>query len=60
MTVVRNPLIWACAIGLAINVLHLPLPTIWHEVADALGRSSLAIGLALGFGLSRARVIAAM
>jgi hypothetical protein len=94
MTVVRNPLIWACAIGLAINVLHLPLPTIWHEVADALGRSSLAIGLlvtgaglhleglfrpsqgaavgvflklvlmpvlaiglALGFGLSRGRVI---
>jgi len=41
MTVVRNPLIWACAIGLAINVAHLPLPRIWHEVADALGRSSL-------------------
>jgi malonate transporter and related proteins len=52
MTVVRNPLIWACAIGLAINVLHLPLPTIWHEVADALGRSSLAIGLLVtGAGL---------
>src|ERR1700704_2947865 len=26
MTVVRNPLIWACAIGLAINVVQLPLP----------------------------------
>ena len=26
MTVVRNPLIWACAIGLALNVAHLPLP----------------------------------
>ena len=52
MTVIRNPLIWACAIGLAINVLHLPLPTIWHEVADALGRSSLAIGLLVtGAGL---------
>ena len=52
MTVVRNPLIWACAIGLAINVLHLPLPTIWHEVADALGRSSPAIGLLVtGAGL---------
>src|SRR5215813_3774808 len=33
MTVVKNPLIWACAIGLAINVLHLPLPKLWHEVA---------------------------
>jgi malonate transporter len=52
MTVVRNPLIWACAVGLAINVSHLPLPQIWHEVADALGRSSLAIGLLVtGAGL---------
>jgi hypothetical protein len=52
MTVVRNPLIWACAIGLVLNVLHLPLPRIWHEVADALGRSSLAIGLLVtGAGL---------
>jgi len=52
MTVVRNPLIWACAVGLVVNVLHLPLPKIWHEVADALGRSSLAIGLLVtGAGL---------
>ena len=52
MTVVRNPLIWACAIGLAVNVTHLPLPRIWHEVADALGRSSLGIGLLVtGAGL---------
>ncbi len=52
MTVARNPLIWACAIGLFVNVLHLPLPKIWHEVADALGRSSLAIGLLVtGAGL---------
>ena len=52
MTVVRNPLIWACAIGLVLNVTHVPLPKIWHEVADALGRSSLAIGLLVtGAGL---------
>ncbi len=55
MTVVRNPLIWACAIGLALNMLHLPLPRIWDEVADALGRSSLAIGLLVtGAGLQLA------
>ncbi|MDO9062887.1 MAG: AEC family transporter [Bradyrhizobium sp.] len=55
MTVVRNPLIWACAIGLALNVLQVPLPRIWHEVADALGRSSLAIGLLVtGAGLQLA------
>jgi hypothetical protein len=52
LTVVRNPLIWACIIGLAVNLVHLPLPKIWHEVADALGRSSLAIGLLVtGAGL---------
>lgn len=52
LTVIRNPLIWACAIGLLVNLLHLPLPRIWHEVADALGRSSLAIGLLVtGAGL---------
>ena len=52
MTVVRNPLIWACIVGLALNMLHVPLPRIWHEVADALGRSSLAIGLLVtGAGL---------
>jgi malonate transporter and related proteins len=52
ITVVRNPLIWACMIGLLVNVVQLPLPRIWHEVADALGRSSLAIGLLVtGAGL---------
>jgi len=52
MTVVRNPLIWACAVGLVLNVLHAPLPKLWHEVADSLGRSSLAIGLLVtGAGL---------
>jgi predicted permease len=35
-----------------INVTHIPLPRLWHEVADALGRSSLAIGLLVtGAGL---------
>ena len=52
VTVVRNPLIWACVVGLALNVTQIPLPKIWHEVADALGRSSLAIGLLVtGAGL---------
>jgi predicted permease len=52
MTVVKNPLIWACGIGLLLNVTHVPLPKLWHEVAGALGRSSLAIGLLVtGAGL---------
>jgi predicted permease len=58
MTVVRNPLIWACVIGLALNVTDIPLPKIWHEVADALGRSSLAIGLLVtGAGLHLAGMV---
>jgi predicted permease len=52
MTIVKNPLIWACAIGLAANVTHLPLPKVWDDVAEALGRSSLGIGLLVtGAGL---------
>ncbi|KJC58843.1 transporter [Bradyrhizobium sp. LTSPM299] len=52
MTVVKNPLIWACVIGLVVNVAQIPLPKIWHEVANALGGSSLAIGLLVtGAGL---------
>ena len=55
MTVLMNPLIWACAIGLAVNVTHLPLPQVWHDVAEALGRSSLGIGLLVtGAGLQLA------
>jgi malonate transporter and related proteins len=45
MTVAQNPLIWACVIGLVVNVTHLPLPKVWHDVAETLGRSSLGIGL---------------
>jgi malonate transporter len=52
MNVVKNPLIWACIVGLLINMTHLPPPKLWHEVADALGSSSLAIGLLVtGAGL---------
>src|SRR6516225_1436709 len=52
MTVIKNPLIWACAIGLFINVVHLPLPALWYDVADPLGNASLAIGLLVtGAGL---------
>jgi predicted permease len=52
LTVARNPFIWGCVIGLAINVsgLHLPKPV--HAFADALGRCSLALGLlVVGAGL---------
>jgi malonate transporter and related proteins len=51
-TIARNPLIWGCVIGLAINLSQIPIPRPLHEFADALGRSSLALGLlVVGAGL---------
>src|SRR4029079_15803591 len=47
MTVVKNPLIWACVVGLLLNVTQFPLAKLWHGVAAAVGRSSLSIGLLL-------------
>jgi predicted permease len=52
MTIVRNPLIWACVVGLALNLTQLPVPRPLHEFLDALGRCSLALGLlVVGAGL---------
>lgn len=52
LAIAQNPLIWACAIGLALNLLRWPLPQVAQHLADALGRSTLAIGLlVVGAGL---------
>jgi malonate transporter len=52
LAIAQNPLIWACAVGLTLNVSQLPIPQVVHDFADALGRSSLAIGLlVVGAGL---------
>ena len=49
---VQNPLNWACFIGILLNLIHLPIPHWLDDVIDALGRSSLAIGLlVIGAGL---------
>jgi malonate transporter and related proteins len=66
LTIARNPLILACIAGLALNQLHVPLPKLWHDVANALSQASLAIGLlvtgaGLHFeGLTRLRLAAAL
>lgn len=47
-----NPLTWACVVGLAVNLAHLPIPTALNDFVDALGRASLATGLlTVGAGL---------
>jgi predicted permease len=52
LAIAKNPLIWACVIGLGLNLSRLPVPQVAHDFADALGRSSLAIGLlVVGAGL---------
>jgi predicted permease len=52
LTIAKSPLIWACVIGLGINLLGVPVVKPLHEFADALGRCSLAMGLlVVGAGL---------
>jgi malonate transporter and related proteins len=52
LAIIQNPLIWACVLGFALNLSRLPIPQIVNDFADALGRSSLALGLmVVGAGL---------
>jgi predicted permease len=52
LTIAKSPLIWACIVGLTINLLGIPVARPLHEFADALGRCSLAMGLlVVGAGL---------
>jgi predicted permease len=50
--VAQNPLIWACLVGAALNPVSTAIPQPLHVFVDALGRSSLALGLLIvGAGL---------
>jgi malonate transporter len=52
LTIARNPFIWGCVLGLALNLIRLPIPEPIHQFADSLGRCSLATGLlVVGAGL---------
>jgi predicted permease len=52
VTIAQNPLIWACFVGLALNPVSAWIPQPAHAFVDALGRSSLALGLLIvGAGL---------
>jgi malonate transporter and related proteins len=58
LAIAQNPLIWACVVGFALNVSQVAIPQVVHDFADALGRSSLAIGLlVVGAGLRVGQLI---
>lgn len=43
--IARNPLIQACALGIAVKLLGIPVPAFVLSAADMLGKASLALGL---------------
>ncbi|MCP8939860.1 AEC family transporter [Alsobacter sp. SYSU M60028] len=57
LTLARNPFIWSCALGLALNLTGLPLPRAVWSWAEILGRASLPAGLlVVGSGLDLSRL----
>ncbi|MEQ6249680.1 AEC family transporter [Sulfitobacter sp. HNIBRBA3233] len=55
--VARNPLVQACAIGLALNLLDVSLPAPVEDTLEMIGRGALAVGLlAVGGGISLRRL----
>ena len=48
----RNPLVLACAIGIAWNALHAPMPAVLMRVLELIGSAAVPLGLlAVGAGL---------
>lgn len=43
--ILRNPLIQACALGIAVKLTGIPVPNVVLTTADMLGKSSLTLGL---------------
>ena len=58
IAIAKNPLIWACVIGIALNPVASAIPQPVNALIDALGRSSLALGLLIiGAGLRIGEII---
>ncbi|KEJ91050.1 AEC family transporter [Sulfitobacter donghicola] len=56
-TLIRNPLVQACAIGLTLNLSGLSLPEPIAQTLDMVGRGALGVGLlAVGAGISLRRL----
>jgi predicted permease len=58
LAIVQNPFIWACVIGIGLNPVASAIPQPVNVFIDALGRSSLALGLLIvGAGLRMRELI---
>lgn len=58
LQIAKNPLIWSCVIGIALNLLHVPIPATIYAFADAMGRAALPLGLLLvGAGLQLSALV---
>lgn len=56
--VLKNPLVQACLIGLALKLTALPLPDFFVQTLDLIGRAALGVGiLAVGAGIEPARLV---
>ncbi|WP_147819104.1 AEC family transporter [Salidesulfovibrio onnuriiensis] len=61
LELIRNPLILACAAGMAMNAFSLELPGVLSDLLNLLGRAALPMGLlAVGAGLRFAGVLASL
>lgn len=58
IAIAKNPLIWSCAIGIALNIARVPIPDPLHVFASTMGYAALPLGLLLvGAGLQLTRLL---
>jgi len=54
----RNPFIWACGLGIAVNAAGIPLPKVFSGFMNVLGQASLPLGLMIvGAGLDLKKAV---
>ncbi len=57
VTLVKNPFVWSCMVGIALNIVAPPIPKTLLSATEILGKASLAAGLlVVGAGLDVSRL----
>lgn len=61
MSLVRNPIIWALALGIIANLIGMPMPKFANTLLETLGRAALPCALfAMGASLAVYRIVGAL